>query len=202
MYNNKDTKNTYLFHLDLYNMVSQNKLIDAFIIRECSSEMEILEADKNSFVNRWICDMRHRTIKYGEVVNEYYSKKHKKTKLYKKFKSVFTEKPKKNNLYHGVWKLQTDKAVTYKIYGNKHRITVTLANGKAIGRIDTFEIMKNNSTLEDGNTCYFSWNSPDTYQLSYYINDNIFYENYKRSSIEEFESELIQILGMTPCFAL
>ncbi len=200
LYNNKDTQNTYLFHLDLFDVFSQNKAIPTFIIRECSSEMKIMDTDKKSFVNRWVCNMLHKTIKYGEVVDEYYSKKHKKTESYKKFKKVFTEKPKKNNWFHGVWKMKTDEAVVYKIYGNKHRISVFIANGKAQGRVDTFEIMKNGSTKENGNPCYFSWSSPDTYQLSYYINDYIFYEDYRRSSIEEFEKELIQILGATPCF--
>lgn len=208
LYTNKVTNNTYLFHLDLFDVSyldlfdvkSQEKIVGNFILRETSSEMEILEADKNSFVNRWVCDILHKTIKYGEVVNEYYSKKFKATKAYKNFKKVFTEKPKKNNWYHGVWKLQTDAAVVYKIYGNKHRITVTLANGKAEGRVDTFEIMKNGSTMEDGNPCYFSWSSPDSYQLSYFLNDVRFYEDYNRSSIEEFENDLIRILGVTPCF--
>lgn len=225
LHTNENTQNTYLFHLDLYSVIErpvlppppagvsredyisqckenpfQYKEIPLFILRETSSELEIMEAEKKGFVNRWVCDMAHRTIKYGEVVNEHFSKKHKASKIYKKFKKVFTEKPKKNNWFHGVWKLQTDQVVIYKIYGNKHRITVTLANGKAQGRIDTFEIMKNGSTLENGNACYFSWSTPDTYQLSYYINNNIFYEDYRRSSIEEFEQELIQILGVTPCF--
>lgn len=200
LYTNKIMRNTYLFHFDLYSTISQDKVIPTFILRECSSEMDVIEVDKKNFVNKWVCDMLHRTIEYGEVVNEYYSKKFKKTDAYKKFVKVFTEKPKKNNWYHGVWKLQTDEAVIYKIYGNKHRITVTLADGKAQGRIDTFEIMKNGSTLEDGNPCYFSWSTPDTYQLSYYIDGIIFYENYRRSSIEEFENELIHILGVTPCF--
>lgn len=195
LYNNEDTQNTYLFHLDLFDIISQNKKISSFIIRDSSSEMQIVEANKKSFVNRWVCDMAHKTIRYGEVVDEHYSQRHKATDSYKNFKKIFTKKPKKNNWYHGVWKLQIDKAVIYKIYGNNHRITVTLANGTAQGRVDTFEIMKNGSTMEDGNPCYFSWSSPDSYQLSYYINGYIFYENYKRSSIEEFEKELIQTLG-------
>ena len=197
LHNTKGTQDTYLFHLDLFDIISQNKRIASFIIRESNSGMQIVEANKKSFVNRWVCNMAHKTIRYGEVVDEYYSQKHKATESYKNLKKIFTEKPKKNNWYHGVWRLQTDVAVVYKIYGNNHRITVTLANGKAQGRVDTLELMKNGSTLEDGNPCYFSWSSPDTYQLSYYINGYIFYENYKRSSFEEFEKELIQALGAT-----
>lgn len=197
LHNTKGTQDTYLFHLDLFDIISQNKRIASFIIRESNSGMQIVEANKKSFVNRWVCNMAHKTIRYGEVVDEYYSQKHKATESYKNFKKIFTEKPQKNNWYHGVWRLQTDVAVVYKIYGNNHRITVTLANGKALGRVDTLELMENGSTLEDGNPCYFSWSSPDTYQLSYYINGYIFYENYKRSSFEEFEKELIQALGAT-----
>ena len=137
----------------------------------------------------------HRTIEYGTVVNEYYTKKFKPSTVYKEIEKVFKTKPSKKNAYLGVWKCKTYNADTYyKIYGEKYRVGMHIRRNDAQGSIETVEYLKDKTTIEGGNPCDIRWTSPDSYTLFYQWNGNTIGEIWERSSMEELGEDFNRVV--------
>ena len=181
--------------MDVYNAKGQNNvMVPCFLIT--NPQLNVIEVNKNGFTNKWVCDMpSHRTIEYGTVVNEYYTKKFKPSPVYKEIEKVFKTKPSKKNAYLGVWKCKNYAAGTYyKIYGKKYRVGLHIRRNNAQGSIETVEYLKDKTTLEGGNPCAIRWNGPDSYALFYQWNGNVFSEMWERSSMEELGEDFNRVV--------
>lgn len=186
---NDDIKKIVLkaVQMEVYVAEGQNNIkVPCFLIT--NPQLNVIEAGKKGFTNRWVCDMySHKTIKHGTVVNEYYTKKFKPSTIYKEIEKVFKTKPSKKNAYLGVWKCKNYNADTYyKIYGEKYRVgSMRIGRNDARGSIETVEYLKDKTTIEGGNPCDIKWTSPDCYTLSYQWKGNTVSEIWERSSMEE-----------------
>lgn len=186
---NDDIKKIVLkaVQMEVYVAEGQNNIkVPCFLIT--NPQLNVIEAGKKVFTNRWVCDMySHKTIKHGTVVNEYYTKKFKPSTIYKEIEKVFKTKPSKKNAYLGVWKYKNYNADTYyKIYGEKYRVgSMRIGRNDARGSIETVEYLKDKTTIEGGNPCDIKWTSPDCYTLSYQWKGNAVSEIWERSSMEE-----------------
>ena len=117
---------------------------------------------------------------------------------FKLFSKIFIDKPKTKNHFHGVWKLKNDEIKMYKIYGDTYRLLMGINAHGAFGQIETLQIIDNNNTLENENKCNFSWESSDSYQVSFNYNNSTQHKIWERSSMEELESDILHTLGVAP----
>ena len=86
----------------------------------------------------------------------------------------------------------------YKIYGDTYRLLMGINAHGAFGQIETLQIIDNNNTLENENKCNFSWESSDSYQVSFNYNNSTQHKIWERSSMEELESDILHTLGVAP----
>lgn len=185
---------TYVLQLEFFEVKQNNKSVPTFILS--SSTIDVVEANKNGFLNKWVCNMsNHRTIEKGTIVMEYYKKEFEPSRNFEIFHQIFTEKKKKdNNIFSGFWKRKDANGTTYKIYGNEYRMMFHITNYYRIGgSMETFEYNKNGKvTKEGGNRCDIKWKTPNSYTLTYKQSGKTFHEDWERSDFEEFKKELFE----------